>query len=147
MLKRWIINILPKMPCSSVRVFLPAYIIVFVSAIIFLAGAEGRLCPLAVTRKNRRACAYPWFFRPLRQHTLPSPATGSGRVCCPARGFGAKSTLSVKPRVKIQSPHKIRIKTALSGFESAVRFCHYSFCWKLMLFWCSWKSRSTITQI
>ena len=39
-----------------------------------------------------------------------------------ARGFGAKSTLSVKPRVKIQSPHKIRIKTALSGFESAVRF-------------------------
>jgi len=45
-----------------------------------------------------------------------------------ARGFGAKSTLSVKPRVKIQSPHKIRIKTALSGFESAVRFCHYSFC-------------------
>lgn len=46
-----------------------------------------------------------------------------------ARGFGAKySTLSVKPRVKIQSPHKIRIKTALSGFESAVRFCFYSFC-------------------
>lgn len=34
------------MPCSSVRVFLPAYIIVFVSAIIFLAGAEGRLCLL-----------------------------------------------------------------------------------------------------
>jgi len=45
-----------------------------------------------------------------------------------ARGFGAKSTLSVKPRVKIQSPHKIRIKTALSGFESAVRFCLYNFC-------------------
>ena len=39
-----------------------------------------------------------------------------------ARGFGAKSTLSVKPRVKIQSPLKFRIKTALSGFESAVRF-------------------------
>ena len=45
-----------------------------------------------------------------------------------ARGFGAKSTLSVKPRVKIQSPHKIRIKTALSVFESAVTFCLYSFC-------------------
>jgi len=45
-----------------------------------------------------------------------------------ARGFGAKSTLSVKPRVKIQSPLKFRIKTALSGFESAVRFCFYSFC-------------------
>ena len=44
-----------------------------------------------------------------------------------ARGFGAKITLSVKPRVKIQSLLKFHIKTALSGFESAVRFCLYSF--------------------
>ena len=44
-----------------------------------------------------------------------------------ARVFGAKSTLSVKPRVKIQSPLKFRIKTALSGLESADRFCLYSF--------------------
>lgn len=44
-----------------------------------------------------------------------------------ARGFGAKSTLSVKPRVKIQSPLKFRIKTALSGFESAVTFCLFNF--------------------
>lgn len=49
-------------------------------------------------------------------------------TAAPTHGFGAKSTLSFKPRVKIQSPHKIRIKTALSGFESAVRFCLYSFC-------------------
>jgi hypothetical protein len=38
-----------------------------------------------------------------------------------ARGFGAKSTLSVKPRVEIHSL-KIHIITALSGFESAVTF-------------------------
>ena len=44
-----------------------------------------------------------------------------------ARGFGAKSTLSAKPRVEIH-PLKIHIVTALSGFESAVRFCLYSFC-------------------
>jgi len=44
-----------------------------------------------------------------------------------ARGFGAKSTLSIKPHVKIQSPLKFRIKTALSGFESAVAFCLYNF--------------------
>ena len=37
---------------------------------VFLAGAEGRLCPLADTRKNLRACAFPRFFRPLRQHKL-----------------------------------------------------------------------------
>ena len=43
-----------------------------------------------------------------------------------ARGFGAKSTLSVKPRVKIQSPLKIRIKTALLRLESAVRFYPYN---------------------
>ena len=36
-----------------------------------------------------------------------------------ARGFGAKSTLSAKPRVEIH-PLKIHIVTALSGFESAV---------------------------
>lgn len=46
----------------------------------------------------------------------------------PSCGFGAKSTLSVKPRVKIQSLLKFRIKTALSGLESAVGFCLYSFC-------------------
>ena len=44
-------------------------------------------------------------------------------------------------RVSKYSPLKFRIKTALSGFESAVRFCHHSFCWKLMLFWCSWKMK------
>ena len=42
-------------------------------------------CPLAVARKNLRACAFPRFFRPLRQHKLPSSATGSGSLCCPAR--------------------------------------------------------------
>ena len=42
-------------------------------------------------------------------------------------------------RVLKYSPPKIPHKTALSGFESAVRFCLYNFCWKLMLFWCSWK--------
>ena len=43
-----------------------------------------------------------------------------------ARGFGAKSTLSVKPRVEIHSL-KIHIITALSGFESAVTFCLLNF--------------------
>ncbi len=54
-----------------------------------------------------------------------------------ARGFGAKSTLSVKPRVEIHSL-KIHIITALSGFESAVRFV----CKKGNHLLCRWKRKS-----
>ena len=71
-------------------------------------------------RKDSKKALKPHSFKAFR-------VAGAEGLEPSARGFGAKSTLSVKPRVKIQSPHKFRIKTALSGFESAVHFCHYSF--------------------
>jgi len=59
-----------------------------------VAGAEG----LEVLRTP--LSTYPKFItawsayelRPLRQQTLPVSATGGGRVCCPARGFGGDET-------------------------------------------------------
>ena len=58
--------------------------------------------PLAVP-KIWRCYAIFW---PLRHPRLAASAIGSARRRSPARGFGAKSTLSVKPRVKIQSTTK-----------------------------------------
>lgn len=45
MLKRWIINILPKMPCSSIRVFLSAYINSFCFSNHFLGRGRRQTMP------------------------------------------------------------------------------------------------------
>ena len=50
---------------------------------VFIAAVWRAAVILLRCPKKSSGLRFPRFFRPLRQHALPSSAAGSGRACCP----------------------------------------------------------------